>query len=41
MTQPLIDVCVGAFVMLAGIVSGTVLHTRWIDRKLAKKKGTP
>ena len=28
----------GVFVALVCIVAGTVLHTRWIDRRLAPKK---
>jgi len=28
----------GAFVMLTGIISGVIVHNRWIDRRLAPKK---
>ncbi len=28
----------GAFVMLAGVIAGVIVHNRWIDRKLAPKK---
>ncbi len=38
MTQPLIDVIVGATVSLVSVFCGVVIHNRWIDRKLAPKK---
>lgn len=38
MTQPLIDVIVGAAVSLVSVFCGVVIRSAWMSRKLSAKK---